>query len=315
MRHAKGGRQRLFRLIVGKRERGHHRRHHRQEDEIMKMFPSSKMPTVDFGLAEISQQAQKLTGKLSISGIQPKLSVKLDKKSNGLIPVAEGGEYILKPQNQAFPHIPENEQCCMDIAQELDINVALHCLISLKDASLAYVVKRFDREKGMKIHQEDFAQILDETDKYKGSVEQIGRKLKEISSAPGYDTQLLFERVALNFILGNGDAHLKNYSILYKGKDDIRLTPAYDLVCSKLVLPEEEDSAIAINGKKNKLQREDFDRLAEYLNVPIKIRYENFEKKFGVMKKIIGASSIDKERQRQFLAIVKERISRLRLAE
>jgi len=285
------------------------------EKLLKKMFNSSKWPSIGFSLKDMSQQAQKLTGKLSISGIQPKLSVKLDKRQNILIPVAEGGKYILKPQTPTFPNIPENEQCCMDIAKELNIDIPLHCLIPLGDKSLAYVVKRFDRKKGIKIHQEDFTQILEQTDKYKGSVEQIGKKLKDISSAPGYDVQLLFERVILNFILGNGDAHLKNYSISYRDKDNIRLTPAYDIVSSKLVLPDEEDSAITINGKKNKLQREDFDKLAKYLNIPIKVRYENFEKKFDIMKKIIKASNIDKKKQRRFLEVIKERTSRLELSK
>ena len=285
------------------------------EKFLQEMFNSSKWPVIDFNLGDISQKAQKLAGKLSISGDQPKLSVKLDKKQNMLIPAAEGGEYILKPQTSTFPNIPENEQCCMTIAEELGIDIPLHCLIPLKDQSLAYVVKRFDREKNGKIHQEDFAQILEETDKYRGSVEQIGRKLKEISSAPGYDTQLLFERVVLNFILGNGDAHLKNYSISYRDRDNIRLTPAYDIVCSKLVLPNEEDSAITIDGEKNKLRQEDFDKLAEYLNIPVKIRYEKFEKKFDVMRKIIEASRIDRGKQQKFLEIIQERISRLNLPE
>ena len=273
------------------------------------------MPVIDFGLGDISRKAQELTGKLSISGVQPKLSVKLDEKQNMLIPAAEGGEYILKPQTPAFPNIPENEQCCMDIAKELNIEVPLHCLIPLKDKSLAYVVKRFDRKKSVKIHQEDFGQILEQTDKYKGSVEQIGRKLKEISSAPGYDVQLLFERVVLSFILGNGDAHLKNYSIAYRDKDNIRLTPAYDIVCSKLVIPGDEDSAITIHGKKNKLLREDFDQLGDDFSIPIKIRYEKFGNKFNVMRKIIETSSIAKEKQGQFLEIIKERINRIGLLE
>ena len=285
------------------------------EKFFKEMFNSSQLPIIDFNLEDISQQAQKLAGKLSISGVQPKLSVKLDTKNNMLIPVAKEGEYILKPQTSTFPNIPENEQCCMDIAAELKIDIPLHCLIPLKDMSLAYVVKRFDRKKGVKIHQEDFGQILGLSDKYKGSVEQVGRTLKEISSAPGYDTQLLFERVVLNFIIGNGDAHLKNYSISYKDKETIRLSPAYDIVCSKLVIPNEEDSAITINGKKNQLQGEDFDKVAEYLNIPIKVRYEKFEKKFDIMRKIIETSSIDKGKQRQFLEVIKERMSRLKLLE
>lgn len=280
---------------------------------IKAMFGTTQWPKLDFDLSGVLQNAQELTGKLSISGVQPKLSVKLDKKSNQLISVAEGGVYILKPQTATFPNIPENEQCCMDIAAACGIDVPLHCLLALKDGSLAYVVKRFDRQGEEKIHQEDFSQILQQ-DKYKGSVEQIGRRLREISTASGYDQQLFFERVLLNFILGNGDAHLKNYSISYRG-DTIRLSPAYDIVCSKLVIPDEEESALNINGKKDRLSKADFDKLAEYLNVPIKVRYEKFEKKFSAMKDIIKNSKIDKNNQAIFLSIINGRLLRLQLAE
>ena len=279
---------------------------------IKKMFNTSELPIIEFSLQDVSQKAQQSAGKLSISGAQPKLSMKLDRKNNSLISVAEGGEYILKPQVAAFSNIPENEQCCMDIAAEFKIDVPPHCLLFLKDGSLAYIVKRFDREAGEKIHQEDFAQILEE-DKYKGSVERIGYKLKEISTAPGYDVQLFFERVIFNFIIGNGDAHLKNYSIAYKDKETLRLTPAYDIVCSKLVISGEEDSALTINGKRNKLEREDFDKLAEYFNIPIKIRYEKFKSSLSLIEPIIRKSEIKKEVQDRFIGLIKERLSRINL--
>ncbi|OGW97285.1 MAG: hypothetical protein A2Z81_08590 [Omnitrophica WOR_2 bacterium GWA2_45_18] len=269
---------------------------------------------IDFGLIDISMEAQRMTGKLSISGVQPKLVVRLDKKKNRLIPAAEG-EYILKPQTFSFLNMPENEECCMDMAEEMEIDVPGHCLLLLKDESFAYVVKRFDRKNGEKIHQEDFFQILEAKDKYIGSVEQIGRKLRGISSVPGLDVQLFFERVVFYFLIGNGDAHLKNHSITYQTDGQIRLTPAYDIVCSKLVIPKEEDSAITINGKKNNLKRGDFDKLAEYFNIPIKVRYEKFEKKFDRMKEIIEASYIDKKKQKRFIEIIKERTSRLRLPQ
>lgn len=282
---------------------------------IKEMFNTSRLPIIEFSLQDVSQKAQQSAGKLSISGVQPKLSMKLDKKNNSLISVAEGGEYILKPQTAAFSNIPENEQCCMDIAAEFKIDIPPHCLLPLKDGSLSYIVKRFDRESGVKIHQEDFAQILGSKDKYQGSIEQIGHKLKEISTGPGYDAQLFFERVVFNFIIGNGDAHLKNYSIAYReDKETIRLTPAYDIVCSKLVIPDEEDSALSINGRKNKLKREDFDKLADYLNIPVKIRYEKFEKSSNLMETIIKNSEIKKEAQKQFIDIIKERLSRMDLA-
>ncbi|HBR15652.1 MAG TPA: hypothetical protein DD723_08990 [Candidatus Omnitrophica bacterium] len=281
---------------------------------LQKMFGASECPMIDFGLIDISMEAQRMTGKLSISGVQPKLVVRLDKKKNRLIPAAEG-EYILKPQTFSFLNMPENEECCMDMAEEMEIDVPGHCLLLLKDESFAYVVKRFDRKNGEKIHQEDFFQILEAKDKYIGSVEQIGRKLRGISSVPGLDVQLFFERVVFYFLIGNGDAHLKNHSITYQTDGQIRLTPAYDIVCSKLVIPKEEDSAITINGKKNNLKRGDFDKLAEYFNIPIKVRYEKFEKKFDRMKEIIEASYIDKKKQKRFIEIIKERTSRLRLPQ
>jgi len=278
------------------------------------MFGTTKLPIIEFSLQDVSQKAQQSAGKLSISGVQPKLSMRLDKKTNSLISVAEDGEYILKPQITAFSNIPENEQCCMDIAAEFKIDVPPHCILPLKDGGLAYIVKRFDRISGVKIHQEDFSQILESGDKYRGSVEQIGIKLADISTAPGYDTQLFFERVVFNFIIGNGDAHLKNYSIAYKDKDSIRLTPAYDIVCSKLVIPGEEDSALSINGKKNNLKREDFDKLADHLKIPIKIRYDKFKNNLILMDPIIKSSEIKKEVREQFVKIIKDRLARLELA-
>ena len=282
---------------------------------LKKMFNMPDWPKIDFNLSEVSLEAQELTGQLSISGVQPKLSVKLDRKKNMLVSVAKGGEYILKPQTLAYPNIPENEQCCMDIGEAFGISVPEHCLLPLKDNSLAYLVKRYDRNKGQKYHQEDFQQILEKDDKYVGSVEEICRKLNVISAIPGLDVQLLYERVVLNFLVGNGDAHFKNYSMVTYNDVDWRLAPAYDIVCSKLVIPKGKDSALTINGKKNNLRRKDFDILADYFKIPEKIRYEKFEKKFGMMKKIIESSYIDKEKQTQFLNIIKERTARLKLPE
>ena len=154
---------------------------------------------------------------------------------------------------------------------------------------------------------------MEKKEKYDGSVEQIGRKLREISGVPGLDVQLFFERVVFNFLIGNGDAHFKNYSIYYQEDGQIRLAPAYDLVCSHLVTKDEE-SALKINGKSNKLERKDFDALADYFKIPPRVRFELFEKKFNVMKKIIGASQIDQEKQVRFLDLIKERTARLGLA-
>ncbi len=281
------------------------------------MFGVSELPKIDFGLADVLHNAEEAAGQLSISGVQPKLSVKLDKKNNKLISAAKGGEYILKPQTASYPNIPENEQCCMDMAEAFNIEVPPHCLIPLQDGTLAYIVKRFDRQKGEKFAQEHFAQMLERPEKYDGTVEQIGKMLRKISTAPGLDNQLLFERVVFSFIIGNGDAHLKNYSVLTKG-DEIRLSPAYDLICSRIVLTKEKwESALGIGrnkGKRNNLNRKDFDDLGGYLGVPEDVRYEKFEKQFERMKEIIGNSRLDQNKQAQFTAVIQERLSRLGLS-
>lgn len=277
------------------------------------LFNLSVEPTLPLSLLDIPLQAQAMVGKMSISGVQPKLSLRLDKAKKELIPVAAGGEYILKPQIQQFPHVPENESCCMDIAATLDIDVPPHCLLPLKDGTLAYVVKRFDRDGEKKIHQENFYQILEKKDKYAGSLEEIGKKLKEISAVPGLDVQLFFERVVLNFLIGNGDGHFQNYSISYTD-NGVRLAPAYDLVCTKLVIPTEEDSALTLHGKRNYLTRNDVDALADYLEIPSRVRYQNFVGTLTRMEQLVKASRLPAEFRERFLEVIRLRHGRLKLS-
>lgn len=279
---------------------------------LKEMFRASQLPKISLSLQDIPLKAQDMAGKMSISGVQPKLSLKLDKKLGELVIAPTGGEYIFKPQIPAFPHIPENENCCMDIAEALNIDVPLHCLLTLKDGTLAYIVKRFDRRGEEKIHQEDFYQILEKTDKYLGSLEQIGKKLGEISAVPGLDIQLFFERIVLCFLLGNGDAHFKNFSISYHDAG-IRLSPAYDIVSSKLVIPRENDSALTINGKKDNLTHSDFDSLAEYLKIPQKVRYEKFTGKATIIKQFIQGCRLPQDFKARFIEIVLSRYERLNI--
>lgn len=279
---------------------------------LKEMFGVIQIPKINLSLQEIPLKAQEMAGRMSISGVQPKLSLRLNKRDRELVPAPVGGEYILKPQIQQFPHIPENENCCMDIAGQLGITVPPHCLLSLKDGSLAYLVKRFDRKGAEKIHQEDFYQILEKKDKYFGSLEQIGKKLKEISAVPGLDVQFFFERVVFSFLIGNGDGHFKNYSISYLDQNVTRLSPAYDIVCSNLVLSQEEDSALTLNGKKNNLTRNDFDTFAEALKIPEKVRYEKFIGQSEQIKQTIQAGQLPGDFKKKFVEIVSSRYDRLK---
>lgn len=276
------------------------------------LFGVTYIPQIDIALDEITIKAQEMADKLSISGVQAKLSMKLDKKSKKLIAVATGGEYILKPQITTYKEIPENENLCMTIADQIGIDIPPHTLMKLKDNTTAYIIKRFDRRNGDKINQEDFCQVLEKSkkDKYKGSIEQIANKLKEISEIPELDIQYLYERILFSFLIGNGDAHLKNYSINYTKMSNIRLSPAYDIVSSKLVIPKEDDFALALNGKKNNLKKSDFKAFSDKFNIPQKIT-DNILAKKQLFFDLINDSQLSPDYKKKISEIVLERFSRL----
>ena len=276
------------------------------------LFGVNYCPKIDFALSEVSIKAQEMVGKLSISGVQAKLSMKLNRTNKKLETTAEGGEYILKPRTDTFPNVPQNENLCMNIASNLEIVVPSHSLIRLKDHGLAYIVKRFDRIKGKKLHQEDFSQILEIKGKYKGSLENIGHKLQEISEVPGLDLQLFFERILLFFIIGNGDAHLRNFSIVYDEEKHIRLSPAYDIVSSRLVIPNEEgELALSMNGKKNKITGKDFEQFAKTLKIHSAISYKKILAKIEIINGFIKEDTYLTEKEKTgLLNIVRDRASR-----
>ncbi len=226
-------------------------------------------PGVPFRATDVTREAQKMVGKMSISGVQPKLSVIHDPIKHQVLVVERGGLYILKPQTERFESIPENENLCMNIASTFGIEVPPHGLLPLLDGSFVYLVKRFDRlEDGSKLQQEDFQQLLQIDDKYDGSYERIANYIKEHSSVPVLDLIRLFERALLFYTLGNGDAHLRNFSLLRSEEIGYQLTPAYDIVNSRLVLPEEqEEVCLSLQGKKNRLSGRDFFRLAEHFGL------------------------------------------------
>lgn len=238
-----------------------------------KLFGSIFVPKINFAYADIQQEAQKLIGKMSISGVQPKLSVAVNKRSGALEVAPSGGTHILKPSPESFPFLSENENLCMNLAREMTIETPPHGLVKMNDGRLTYVVRRFDRgAKNEKIHVEDFSQLLGKSDKYDGSVEQIGKFLKRHSSAPFIDTQKLFVRILYYFLIGNGDAHLKNFAMV-QSASGARLAPAYDIVSSRVVLPSESDeAALFINGRKNRIDMRDFKSLADSLEINLKQR-------------------------------------------
>ena len=280
---------------------------------LRRLFGTPALPAVELSHRDVLTKAQEMAGRMSISGVQPKLS--MSRQGSRLIPVTAGGQFILKPQTERFPLLPQNENLCMSIAGLLKIDIPPHGLFDLLDGVPAYLVRRFDRTKdGGKLRCEDFAQILEEDDKYSGSMERIGKKVRELSSVPGLDVQLFFERVLLNFLLGNGDAHLKNFSMLEAEDDGLRLSPAYDIVCSKVVIPKETDCALTVNGKQNRLGRGDFERLADTLKIPPKVVgtiFERFGYGYPMMLEQVQHSRLTGDMKDKVLRIVEERHQRM----
>jgi serine/threonine-protein kinase HipA len=253
---------------------------------------------------------------MSISGVQPKLSVIHDRKKRQVVVVEKGGLYIIKPPIERFESIPENENLCMNIASAFGIEVPPHGLVQLMDGKLAYLVKRFDRlDDGSKLQQEDFQQLLQRDDKYDGSYERIANFIKEHSAVPGLDLVSLFERALLFYALGNGDAHLKNFSLLNQEEIGYQLSPAYDIVNSRLALPEEkEEVCLSLQGKKNRLSARDFFELAEHFGLTRKQADNSLDRLRDLKSNIearIGASLLRLDLREGFLEIFRERMARL----
>lgn len=288
-------------------------------DRSKNIFGVSWVPKLKFKYSEIPAEAQKLVGKMSISGVQPKLSMRLDKKERALVVAPSGGTYILKPSPEQWPNLAENEAFCMDLAGALSIEVPLHTLLPLADKKLVYIVRRFDRletnEGLIKVPVEDFAQLLEAKDKYSGSAEQIGKFIVQHSDIPFIDTQKLFIRLMFYFLIGNGDAHLKNFSMV-RLANGYRLAPAYDIVSSRLAIPNEsEEMAITINSKKSKLAKKDFDSLAGHFEIGSKVYKKMIEKYVGlraILKTQAARSSLDQPAQKRFITIFEERFERLK---
>lgn len=282
------------------------------------MFGKPIRPTIAISSSEIALEAQKVAGKLSISGVQPKLSMRLD--GDQLNPVARGGQFILKPQTQDFAELPKNEYLCMSMGKRFGLRIAPCLLLELSDGTPAYVVKRFDRYKrGQRIEKlacEDMQQILGGPDKYAGSHEQIARAVREHCTFVPLELQRLFEVVIFNFAIGNGDAHRKNFSLLTSEDGTIALSPAYDVVSSRLAIPAESDElALTVNGKSNRLRRADFVAFAEHISVAPDYADRQITKLLnlrGTFTEMIDASLLSSDLHDRLSGILTDRLDRLR---
>ena len=210
----------------------------------------------DFSAEELRKEAMIRATKMSIQGVQPKVSAVLNIKEGRFELVDKNGRYILKPQHHIFPEVPQNEDLTMRMAASIGIRVPLHGMVYSKDHTLTYFIKRFDR-KGQKdkIHVEDFAQLagMSRDTKYNYSMEKLVKLIDDFCTFPAIEKAKLFRLVVFNYLVGNEDMHLKNYSVIVQN-NKAELSPAYDLLNSTIVLKgDTEEIALPINGKKKNL--------------------------------------------------------------
>lgn len=282
-----------------------------------KIFGTAVPPVLPYTKADIESLALEVVrSQVTITGVQPKLSVDLEKGKGGekrFTIVGLWGEYILKPQTEQYPSLPENEDLTMHLASLARIKTVPHSLIRFQDGSLAYITKRIDRDKkGVKIPMEDMCQLTEKLteQKYKGSHEQIAKKIVEFSAYPVLDLINYFEVLLFCYLIGNTDMHLKNFS-LYKKVGECVLAPAYDLLSTKLVIPQDsEELALTLNGKKRKLKKVDFDSLLKTMKVDdkaIENVYDKFRKVIPEWLLFIDSSFLPDEMKEEYKTLIQEK--------
>ena len=206
----------------------------------------------------------------------------------------------------------------MLLARNCHIATAEFGLIPLKSGELSYITRRMDRDSDKKLHMEDFCQILNKVtaQKYNGSMEQIGRALREYSNVAGLDAIRLFELTVFCFLTGNSDMHLKNFSLLRRENGTVELSPAYDLIPVNIILPEDtEELALTLNGKKRRLKRTDFEKYAASLKLT-SIQYSKAMDRIislveDNLSTILSASFLPEDMRNAIEALVSDRISRI----
>jgi len=227
----------------------------------LKKLKTATLHDLEWSAEEQRDEARNRVTKLSIQGVQLKLSAKLNRSQGRFKLVDVGGKYILKPPSADYHHMPENEDLTMRLAKACNIDVPLHGLLYAKDGSLTYVIERFDRQGHQKIAVEDFAQLsgLSRHTKYDASMEQVLEVINTHCTFPVIERVELLRRMLFCFLAGNEDMHLKNFSLIVRnGK--VTFSPAYDLLNSTLLLGNaaQEEIALPLNGKKRNLKRKTF---------------------------------------------------------
>ena len=276
---------------------------------------------LEYTAEEQRREAYNRSTKMSIQGVQPKLSAVLNTKEGKFEIVDTGGKYILKPQQQLYPEMPENEDLTMKLAKKIGLVVPLHGLVWSKDGTLTYFIKRFDRKgRNEKVPIEDFAQLagLSRDTKYNYSLEKVVKIIDDYCTFPAIEKLTLFKLVIFSYLVGNEDMHVKNLSIITEN-NKVTLSPCYDLVNSTIeYIKQDEEIALPLMGKKKHLTR---NNLVDYFGVErCKLTPKSIDNVMETIlsavdkwKELIEISFLSKEMKDKYHALLETRLGILRI--
>jgi len=287
---------------------------------IKAFYGTEHAPILPYQLSEMEKLAKKAAElSITVPGVQPKLSLgwikkELENEHQGRLTIMDAleGNYILKPQNALYPQMPENEHLSMKLAALFKIDIVPVNMIRLASGELCFITKRIDRNPdGSKNHMIDFLQILELEDKYKGTMETIGKSIGELSSNTVWDKLRFFELTVFNYIIGNNDMHLKNFS-MWLSDQLWTLSPAYDLFNVKIILPKDkEDTALILGGKKMNFSKDYFDRFGNVLKLnekQINAVYKRLVKWLPEATQLIDMSFLTEENRIAYTNLVTKRV-------
>jgi serine/threonine-protein kinase HipA len=286
---------------------------------VKAFFGTQEAPVLPYQLSEMEKLAKEAAElSITVPGVQPKLSLgwiknelKNGHKSRLTIMDALEGQFILKPQNTNYAQMPENEHLSMKLAKLFQIDIVPVNMIRLASGELCFITKRIDRNSdGTKNHMIDFLQILELADKYMGTMETLGKTIGALSVNTLMDKTRFFEVTVFNYVIGNNDMHLKNYSMFLSSQGWV-LSPFYDLLNVKMILPEDkEDIALMLGGKKENFNKGYFDRLGDGLklnNKQIQGVYNRLEKWLPNAIELIQLSFLDEHRKSDYIKFISKR--------
>lgn len=291
---------------------------------LQNLFDMKEVPELDYRLADLHKLAKQVVKKrVTVPGVQAKLSMEIQhqaKETRKLTIVGLWGRYILKPPSNRWPELPENEHCTLQMAEEVGIETVPCGLIRLKSGELAFVTRRIDRkDDGSKMAMEDMCQLSERLteDKYKGSHEKIAKIIKKYSANPLFDVTRFFEVVLFSYLTGNGDMHLKNFSLFKDPDIGWKFSASYDLLSTRLVITEERDPdelALTLNGKKSNFRRRDFEQFGENAGLTskqISNEFSRLKEKEGSFQKIIEQSFLSSEMKDKYQDLLHNKYARL----